>query len=404
MTKEDNTSKSVDKLRVYFKKHKAESYPITEHPLEQADEYLKGIYITMLCTIMCNDSEPREEQRLFIERLMKGIGISGNINDYIKKALEINDKFAEEFLRQFKDNKLKYNFVVDALVLLLNIGSPEKKDVEFISEICDMFALSKEDIQFYSNMAIGIVEQDSEKFIYASNENLKVDVVERFKYYYKEFFDGALIYNENLYCYTCEKVEMVFEDFDIDCNVVKFTNKTVIFENYTINMNDVRLEFEDCDEIKFINCTFTGQKITFKNCKTIKILNCIFNNFKDITMYLTECNELIASESKFYNCENYHDGSVYGGIIQSYNLKKLYIDKCKFEHCKVRANYYSNVYGLIFYDEKVINFAQINNNVINSCQDNTSSNRLRYPLFYKIDNSTSKIENNNIVNTNLDLI
>ena len=405
MSKEDDTSKSVDKLRVYFKKHKADSYSITEHPLEQADEYLKGIYITMLCTIMCNNSEPREEQRFFIERLMKGIGATGTLNDYVKKALEIDDKFAEEFVRQFKDNELKYNFVVDALVLVSSVGSPNKKDVEFISEICDMLAISKDEVRFFSNMALGIVEQDSKKFVNSSDENLTLEKIDRFKYYYKDFFGGALIDNDEVvYFYTNEKKELDFKMFFGECETIKFNEKTIVFENYIINLNDIRFEFEDCYEVKFINCSFTGNKIIFRGCSEINISNCNFKDYNDGTFNLLECKTFRIENCTLYNCGRIDESDAYGGVIIANSVNNIIMDSCKFVKCFIKTNnraynYYAR--GAILFMQNNIRNIIIENNQFDCCKCDSASSE-KQSLFFG-DYSSEKFENNIITNADMNL-
>lgn len=413
MSKNNNTSKSVDKLRMYFKKHKSESYPITEHPLEQADDYSKGIYITMLCTIMYNDSEPREEQRLFIERLMNGIGISGNINDYIKKALEIDDKFAEEFVRQFKDNDLKYNFIVDALVLISSVGSLEKRDMEFVSEICDILAISKDDVRFYSNMALGIVEQDSEKFIEASDNNLTLEKVERFKYYYKEFFSDILINNsEILHYYSSKKKELDFKLLSKDSEIVNFNEKNIVLENYIINLDNVEFKFKDCDEVKFRNCDFNGQAIEFEYCNNIIIENCKFDKFKKGTINLFNCNSISIEKSYFKGCSKYvGDSTGEGGVIYSKKLKKADIIDSNFYDCSLKGDYISHlVLGAIFYADYNTEF-NLEGNEFNSCKISANgitemsinlSGKIR-KLFYGGNREISNFKDNKIINSNCEL-
>ncbi|MGG7199251.1 right-handed parallel beta-helix repeat-containing protein [Clostridium butyricum] len=404
MAKNLNTNKSVDKLRIYFKKNKSNSYPIKGHPLEEGDEYEKGLYITMLCAIMFNDSEAREEQRLFIERLITGIELSGNINDYIKKALELDDKFAENYVRQFKDNDLKYNFVVDALILISSIGTPAKKDVEFVSEICDILAVSKNEVDFYSNMALGVIEQDSEKFIDSSDRNLTIEKIENFEYYYEEFFNGSLIDNdETLYYYTNMKIELDFKMFDMLDNVVVFNKKNIVFENYIIDLDKVQIQFKNCDTVWFINCELNGQVIKFENCNDIVIANCRLNKFDNGTINLFNCNNIYIEKSYFSECsKNVGDTGCYGGVIYSNCIINVDIIECKFYNCCVKTKYnFNGAWGVIFYGNNM-SILNIIENKFESCRYiNTSS---RNGLFYNINQDISKFEDNELINVNCKLI
>jgi hypothetical protein len=405
MSNEINTSKSVDKLRIYFKKHKSDSYPITEHPLERADEYTKGIYITMLCTIMCNNSEPREEQRLFIERLMKGIGISTIINDYIKKALEIDDKFAEEFVRQLKDNELKYNFVVDSLVLASSVGSPKKKDVEFISEICEMLAISKEDVEFYSNMALGIVEQDSKNFKNSSEESLNLEKINKFRYYYKDFFDGALVNDKRLLYYHGNKNKTLnIEELISHIEGTRYEETTylnitrnVIFEDCNINFQELQISFE-CQQVELINCNITGvNQIQFVDCNTIKIINCKFNNFGKRAILISSSSNLELNKCQFNDCGYINTNSyVAGGVIHVNKLNCINIKDCEFNRCFVKSREGFEAKGIILHTEASIYECYINNNLFNDCTSSSNrtclfSSRLRLENF--------NYDNNRIIGT-----
>ena len=297
MSKEVNTSKSVDKLRMYFKKHKSESYPIKNHPLEQADEYTKGIYITMLCVVMCNNNEVREEQTLFIERLMKGIELSISINDYIKRALEIDDKFAEDFIRQFKDSDLKYNFIVDALILISSIGTPEKKDVEFVSEICDILAIEKKELSELVRLAFIILEQSSHEYKEFCSMELSIDI-SKFLFYIFDFCQGILSNNSQLFYAKFENIDSLKNE-EIFNNLESISSKKVILENIIFDGFEKLPSLNNCGEILINKCIFknNAQSLKFIESEKVTIINCNFEKLKHRALYFSECEIVDIDES-----------------------------------------------------------------------------------------------------------
>lgn len=370
MSNENNTSKSIDKLRMYFKKHKSESYPITDHPLEQADEYSKGIYITMLCTIMCNNSVPREEQILFIERLMKGIGIAGTINDYIKKALEINDKFAEDFIRQFKDNELKYNFVVDTLILISSVGSPAKRDMEFVSEICDILAIEKNKLSEILRLATIILEQNNEEYKEFCSMELSIDI-SRFFFYIIDFSQGLLSNNSKLFYARFVNTDSLRNEKRF-ADLESISSKKVILENILFDGFEKLPSLNNCGEILINKCTFKNniKNLTCSESENITIIDCNFKELKNRALYLSECGNMEIEGCNFEKCsfESHDDGSygykdcAYGGAIYIRNAKSLKVDGCNFIKCKTEHYKDGNADGAIAY------LFGINNFKLENCQ------------------------------------
>lgn len=376
MSNEVNTNKSVDKLRMYFKKHKSESYPITKHPLEQADEYTKGTYITMLCTMMCNNSAPREEQILFIERLMNGIGILGTINDYIKKALEIDDKFAEDFVRQFKDNELKYNFAVDALILISSVGSTEKRDVEFASEICDILAIAKNELSEISRLAAIILEQNDEEYKEFCSMELSIDI-SRFFFYIIDFSQGLLSNNSKLFYAKFVNADSLINEKRFT-NLESISSKKVILENILFDGFEKLPSLNNCGDILINNCTFKNniKSLTCNGSENIRIIDCNFKELQKRALYLNECRNVDIEGCDFEKCsfESRDEGeygykeSAYGGAIYISNTKSFKIDGCNFTKCKTAHYENGNADGAVAYLFGINNF-KLENCQFDSCEN-----------------------------------
>ena len=61
--------KKLDKIRKELEGKKAELYPIENEMLQQKDEYIKSLYIRMLCTLIRYTGEADEMQIVYIRRL-----------------------------------------------------------------------------------------------------------------------------------------------------------------------------------------------------------------------------------------------------------------------------------------------------------------------------------------------
>ena len=373
MGKSINTNESVDKLRMYFKKNKSNSYPIKGHPLEEGDEYEKGLYITMLCAIMFNDSEAREEQRLFIERLITGIELSGNINDYIKKALELDDKFAENYVRQFKDNDLKYNFVVDSLILISSVGSPVKKNVEFISEICDILVIEKKELSELVKLTGIILEQNSDKYKEFCSLELSIDI-SRFFFYALEFTQGILSNNSKLFYVKFENRSSLINE-KIFTILESISSKKVILENILFDGFEKLPQFDNCDDILINKCVFKDNKMSLQctQSQNVVIKNCKFKRLKRRALYLTGFKNVGIVECDFEECSIDEDDNrypIYGGAIYIGEGNSFKIDACNFTKCETNHSEGGNANGAVAY------LFEINKFELENCQFNYCKNEV----------------------------
>lgn len=78
------------KMRLKIKDMKAQVYPIVNPELLGLDEYIKSLYIKLLCTIILYENDPLEMQVLYLKRIMQGMDIEDPIEEYMKKALELS--------------------------------------------------------------------------------------------------------------------------------------------------------------------------------------------------------------------------------------------------------------------------------------------------------------------------
>ena len=138
----ETMDKKVEMVRSFFKKEQPKNHPIKNHPLEKCEEYVKNLYIDMLCVFAMYDNDDTENQNRFIERIIYGVGDTLSIADHIKRAMEITVDKVSEFIKQIQDNDIKDIFFIDALIISCANGSPTKKQTEFLAEFADMLGLT----------------------------------------------------------------------------------------------------------------------------------------------------------------------------------------------------------------------------------------------------------------------
>lgn len=358
-----NIDSSVGTIRKYFKNKKAASYKIKGHPLEKSEDYIKGLYFEMLCVILQYDGTHGDEQTLFVKRLMEGSGMPDKFTEYMRKALQVDEKFADEFVKQFKDSPLKYNFIADSLILTASRGVLEKHSAELISEICEILLLNKKDVDFLVHIALSILEQDSSIYMDIQDKQFARNMVAYFICYFKQFFTGRLTDTDSeLLYFSAEKTRL--EISGKEDQTVESKQDKVIFENYIIYLNDINFKFIGCKSVEFINCNFSGVRpIVFENCRDVSIKDCNFNGFSKSVFKLKSCNNFELIKCNFKNCGKIGKDNVEGGIIYSESLKQIAVKYCDFNNCFIKAGTtYNNVYGIVFYGDNSITSAYIENN------------------------------------------
>lgn len=339
----DNTINSkVEQIRSFFKKAQPDNHPIVNHPLSQCEEYVKGLYFDMLCVMAQYENEDVENQNRFIQRIMAGCNETMTISEHIKRAMEISVDKVTEFVKQCNDNNLKEIFFIDSLIICCANGTPNRKQVDFLAEIGDVFGYDKISVKFMGELVIAVLEQDFEKLKECVNnyEDIEKELAAANCYIQPIIDENVVSSNDNLIYYSllfCN--EPLFDgitEYDAKGmfgDYVKIKHKdSVTIENHIINKpviyNSVkRVVLKGC-EIRDVS--------RFDCVENVVIENCFFS--MDLTgriwsevfyFYNGDCNVEI-SNSRFINC---HNNSTTSTIIGSQNNNCVKIESCEFIEC-----------------------------------------------------------------------
>ena len=108
-------NKNIEGIRRMMSDLRNEKYAIVNPDLVSLDEYMKILYLKVLCTVVQLGDEPTEMQVLFLKRIVAGIGVEDPAEEYMRRALEISDTDMQEFLTGMKENRAKYYFALDEI-------------------------------------------------------------------------------------------------------------------------------------------------------------------------------------------------------------------------------------------------------------------------------------------------
>ncbi len=347
MGKQEN----IDDIRKWMKELQSERYAIKNALLQELEEYVKQLYVTVLCTVVQYHNEQTEGQMLLLKRIVSGIGVDENVTEYMRKALEINETQMQEFRSMIGDGDIKYYFAIDAL-LLVALGGGEKDTYEYLAELLELLDISKRDLECLCTVAKAIVMQDGA--VYDEAKNMMSEQISGLDLsaYVCSFYTGIIADSEKLvYYHSADE-----NDSDVIELEDSFSAETVIFSNLNLDcVSDVC--FYGCSRVLFFNCAVTGESggsFVFEGCESVEIRSCKFSDFNKPVLREMCVGRVLIENCSFINCverfsRGYDDWKAQGGVIQFIDSVDININglntivNCSFNKCGTcnEHNYWS---------------------------------------------------------------
>jgi len=413
----------VEAVRRFFADSKPENHPIKEHPVTKQEEYVRDLYLEMLCVMAQYESSNTENAFTLIKRIMAVCKETQPLDEYIKRSMELTPERAAEFVRQCKDNRLCEIFMVDSMLLSCANGEPNAKQVAFVTEFGDMLGFDRERMKDMSSFTLAILMQDFEMLANTAKNNIDnrlnlnlilcylnpiissmVNLNGKELYYYSLFPMRFHTYCDEWICL------LEYEEYDEDKYNEEFSylkgleldkvwdgdriknRKSIVFRNYIFTHP---FEFISVDKVTFIDCVFSGgkdsyvRKMTFSGVKTVEFHNCIMKEIKGHLLKIadtassvimkncsvTDCDYLIADDkgstismydcvfSKMYAGNGYHTGAG-PAICYHGETPNIYLENCDFYDCRGSYLFYAP-FG--WDGQKHINLKEKNNHYDNCC-------------------------------------
>lgn len=339
--------KNIEAIRRMMKEKKAEKYALVNPALVELDEYMKSLYLRVLCSALQYESMPTEMQTLYLNRIVKGIGVEDGVQEYMRRALEISEKEVQEFLSIFGVKTEKYYFSVDGIVLS-SLGSGNEKAYEYLAEIMELLGITKSDLTYLCLIARAILEQNSEVFDEAK-EKLTDRVKElNFIPYVKNFYVGEIVDTDMEYYLTVPEKEL---SKGVAYRAL-YRQRRVVFENLDIEVKE-GWKFEGCEEVVFRGCNLKGteeQGLYFENVGTVRFEGCKVQDFKSNGFcWLTNVNNLYVQNCEISEC-GYEDriGDTRGGvvIILHRELDEIIVEGNTILNCFIKRKEHKYNYGV----------------------------------------------------------
>lgn len=413
-------NKKVETLRKFFADSQASNHPIAEHPVSKVEEYVRDLYLDMLCVIAQYECEDPERGFMLIHRIMAACENLQSWEEYLRRSLEITKEKAAEFVKQCKDNQLCESFLLDALLISCSNGVPNEKQVVFLAQFGDMLGLEKTDMDEIAKFVLTILNQDSDKYQTLLNDG-NATLQERALVYAKEFVVGLIICTSKKRYYYAKKLsEYVIPENALNENgfMEISTGNEVKFENLIIhNMEKIDLKmiknvvFENChcmrgplkltsiDNILIDHCEFWWEGAD-NECKGFYVSNrAIKGCLQDYQMKIINTNfsgykVRAFTDDYWYSKPDYFSAAIFFNDNEKNSYQNyLIFDNCDFSDITALQSFRGS-YGnwAIYYEASCCSRVEVTNCHFSNCRNYNARNGLFRNL--------SKSENNVLVNSN----
>lgn len=342
----------IEALCEYLNENVAKRYPIANSYLENNTDYIKNGYLKMLAVVMGQSGNVTKEQTELFKRIIEGAKVDEKAEDYLRMALEIEINDYINFTDECKDLELKYRFILDAVILTC-VKDRTEGQLALISQFCESYGITKEELQYIAMMAKSILNMSSSDYVSAYEVGVSTVAEAIFRDYMYLISKSCIYHNDHMTILAPNHKEDVTAKM---LEKVKEINTPVIkICGVKSSINEYETRFKNKEKVILEDWIFVGGKkcpIYFENCQQIILKNCKFSNFETRTLYFSGSSQVLLDDCEFANCKyryerDRNDWESLGGVIYAYNpndIKKCDIVNTLFSDCGGinRYNYYSS--------------------------------------------------------------
>lgn len=298
-----NFDDKMQEIQKAFTEERVKKFAIMSPALMEQPDYIRSLYLRMLCLLVRGGDMPTEEQVLFVRRLVAGAGLKDDFTELMRQSMNMDEEGIASFIEAFSQSDLKCYFVVDGCIAC-TLGSGRDR-FKLLAECAELLGVTKADLQYLSKAAKAIILQSTEAYDEVRKCQTPQVGISLF-YHAKWFYNGALENtNECFHWYSANK-----EKLDLSkCNLKA---RSVIIENATIDLASNNLYFYESKRVAFRNCIITAEKakdnssIDISGIKRLEISGCTMRGFKGYWLFQVQGveadAEIIVRNNIFRDC------------------------------------------------------------------------------------------------------
>lgn len=353
MAKRSLNLDKIDQVRNYFDDIKPDLFQIKNHPLAEKEDYVKELYISLLCSISAYDGDVAASETMYIKRIMSGIKLKTEFARLAKQGMEIEKSTIDEFIKHFSENDLGYYFVADALVIAVSDGILADKEIELIAELSELLKITRSEIEFLSGLIAVLIAQNSEELSkYLKDNKSKADLTYLIQGIFPDYVDtsrtiyftGNVVFDDNL---TLMQDEVIFENARV---TFKKNVKIVINLNKLVKISKCEFTAENSDSIVNI--------IELNKIGKIEIRESLFRDVNKRLFLIRNCKDVQIQDNRFSKCGYTYNTEVgeKGGVMNILHSEGT-ISTNSFENCFIQNLHYSGGFDSEYFcDAYLISF------------------------------------------------
>lgn len=145
---------------------------INNHLLDVKSDYEKNAYFTLLTFVLLQLPDNCIESISTYKRLLLGIKPPYDLESYKKRAYLLKMDELTEYIAYFKDDEIKYRFIIDSIVICGD-NLKQKKIVQLISYFCEILNIEVEEAKHLFMLAHSILTNNADDYwrIVSSNKS-----------------------------------------------------------------------------------------------------------------------------------------------------------------------------------------------------------------------------------------
>lgn len=316
---------NIDILCEYLNKNGAKQYPISNKELSESTDYIKNGYLKMLAVILQQSGNVSNAQLEMFKRIIVGAETEKTAEDFLRMALDIEIEDYIKFSDECKDLKLKYRWVLDAIILTC-VEERTAEQLRLIAQFCESYNVSKDELKYIAAMAKAIIGMQVSEYVtaYEIKENSIPDTI--FSDYMYLIANECICYNEHMTIFQASykqkfSIQVLQKIQEVNTPYIKIIGANIDAANCNLN-------FSNKEKVILESCHFTGgdKEINFSKCKEVIIRNCTFEHFQTTIITLLNIGSLLIDGCKFINCEYKYSTDIFGNSNKSHKKSFIYGD------------------------------------------------------------------------------
>jgi len=195
------------KLKELLQKVKKETLSFQKHPCREIEEEMRIHYLNGLALMAMADDHICDKEKEYLWILVKSFGFQEEmLESVIEFAQNPDEDLIQEIIESFATKDIKYNFMIDCMMISSRDGHYDESKEEIIKEFFEMLKITEKESEDLKDIFEMFYTQDVNALYgyFTGNEYMKVELFEYLIGYYQmntayerltesmPFFDGLM--------------------------------------------------------------------------------------------------------------------------------------------------------------------------------------------------------------------